>query len=96
MVATLGKPETAAPQEAPKKSARPPRTPKAKAARGSSMEKWMCWGAIAAGAIMLLLFILDIAAGIPFSGPHWVLDISGILAAAAIIFMGADTLREFK
>ena len=95
MVATLGKPETAAPQEATKKPARH-RAPKATATRGSSMEKWMCWGAIAAGGLMLLLFILDIVASIPFSGASIVLDIFGILAAGAIIFIGADTLREFK
>jgi hypothetical protein len=95
MVATLGKPEKAAPQEAAKKPARQ-RAPKATAARGSSMEKWMCWTAIAAGGLLLLVFILDIATGFPFSGASTVLDIFGILAAGAIIFMGADTLREFK
>ena len=95
MVATLGKEETI-PQQAKKRTRH--RAASAQAARGLSMEKWMCWGAIGAGGLMLLLFVLDLplVAGWPFGGASTVLDIFGILAAGAIIFIGADTLREFK
>jgi hypothetical protein len=95
MVATLAKEATAAPQE-PKKRTRH-RAASAQAARGLSMEKWMCWGAIIAAGLMLLLFILDIVANIPFSGASkWGLDLFGILASCAVIFLAVDTLREFK
>ena len=93
MVATLGKEETI-PQQAKKRTRH--RAASAHAARGLSMEKWMCWGAIGAGGLMLVLFLADLFAKWPFSGASMVLDIFGILAAGAIIFLGADTLREFK
>lgn len=61
------------------------------------MEKWMCWGAIGAAGLMLVLFVLDFVFGFPFSGASkWGLDLFGILASAAIIFLAVDTLREFK
>jgi len=93
MVATLGKEEKVVPEK--KKPARPRATP-ARAARGLSMEKWMCWGALGAAGLMALLFVLDIAIGWPFAGASLVLDIFGLLAAGVIAFLAIDTVREFK
>jgi hypothetical protein len=96
MVATLGNENetvTTAPEK--KKSVRP-RAAATGSARGLSMEKWMCWGALGAAVIMALLFLLDLFLSWPFAGASMTLDIFGILAAGVIGFLAVDTLREFK
>jgi hypothetical protein len=59
------------------------------------MEKWLCWGAIGAAGLMLLLFLLDIILGFPFSGLT-VVDVFGILASGLVLFLGWDALRDLR
>jgi threonine/homoserine/homoserine lactone efflux protein len=66
------------------------------AARGASMEKGMSWGCASVGGIMLLFFILDIAVGVPFGGLSKVVDIFGILAAAILLYLSIETIRELR
>jgi hypothetical protein len=46
-------------------------------------------------AVMALLAITDFATGIPF-GSQSTFDIMFILAAALVIYMGVDCLKEMK
>jgi hypothetical protein len=64
------------------------------AAKGLSMEKGLCWGSLGVSSLMLLLFILDIALGIPFGGLSSLVDIFGILASAVLAYLSWDALRD--
>ena len=60
------------------------------------MEKWLCWGAIGVAGLLLLLFILDLAIGIPFGKLSMVVDIFGIVASALVLFLGWDAMRDLR
>lgn len=47
------------------------------------------------GALMGVLAIVDIALGIPFGG-QVVFDVMFILAAALVVYMGIDCLKEIR
>lgn len=71
--------------------------------KGSTMEKWMCLGSIGVAAIMLLIFILDLVAGIPFSNgtpgfesPFMLVDIGGIIGAGVLGYLGWNAWRDVK
>ena len=61
-----------------------------------TMEKWLCWGAIGVAGLLLLLFILDLAIGIPFGKLSMVVDIFGIVASALVLFLGWDAMRDLR
>jgi hypothetical protein len=67
------------------------------AVRGLSMEKWLCWGSLAVAILMLLLFILDLAAGVPFGGRTvsgmMTVDILGLLMSVLLLYMSWDAMR---
>lgn len=64
--------------------------------KGSSMEKWLCWGALGTSGLVGLLFLLDLIVKFPFAGASKSLDIIVILAAGLIAYLSWDTLREIK
>ncbi len=67
------------------------------AAPGGAMEKYMCYGALGVAAVMGLLFLLDLVLGIPFGGgPFFLTDIFGLLAAAAVGYLGFNASRDLK
>ncbi|MBV9594432.1 MAG: ATP-binding cassette domain-containing protein [Actinobacteria bacterium] len=74
-----------------------PEMPPMWAAKGLSMEKWMCWGSLAVAGLMLLLFGLDLATGMPFGGSSLsgmrIVDILGLLMSALLLYMSWDALR---
>jgi hypothetical protein len=79
------------------------------AAKGLSMQqlpKWLCWGSIGVAGVLALLFILDLAVGIPFGGGFsgsgeyagdvTVIDILGILTAGIILYLGYNVYRDIR
>ncbi|HEV8058696.1 MAG TPA: hypothetical protein VGP68_02420 [Gemmataceae bacterium] len=56
----------------------------------------MSWGCASVGGVMLLLFILDIALGVPFGGLSKTVDIFGILASGILLYLSIETLRELR
>ncbi len=66
------------------------------AVKGSSMEKWLCWGSLGVAGLMLILFVLDILLEFPFGGLSKVVDIFGILASAVLLYMAFDALRDVR
>ncbi len=60
---------------------------------GSS--RGIVFGSMGVAAVMALLAITDFATGIPF-GSQSTFDILFILAAALVIYMGVDCLKEMK
>jgi hypothetical protein len=72
--------------------------------KGATMEKWMSLGSIVVAAIMLLVFLADLIAGVPFSGstpqgkesPFMLVDIGGIIASLVVGYLGYNAFRDSK
>ena len=61
------------------------------------MEKWLCYGTLAVAALMALVFVADVAAGIPFGGDAFMVgDILGLLASGIVAYLGFNALRDLK
>jgi hypothetical protein len=67
------------------------------ARKGPAMEKALCYGALAVSALMSLLFLLDLIAGMPFGGgPFRTVDIFGFLASAMVVYLAFNASRDAK
>jgi hypothetical protein len=64
--------------------------------KGLSMEKWLCWSAMGISGFLLLLFLLDIIVQFPFGRLSMVVDIFGLLACAAVLYLGWDASRDLR
>ena len=65
--------------------------------KGRAMDKALCYGALGVGALMLLLFVLDLVAKFPFGGGDFVTaDIFGFLASIIVIYLGWNASRDLK
>jgi hypothetical protein len=64
--------------------------------KGLSMEKWLCWGSMGVSGFLLLLFLLDLITGFPFGGLSKVVDILGLLASAAVCYLGWDAFKDVR
>ena len=65
--------------------------------KGPAMAKGLCYGAIGIGALMLLVFMLDLIAGVPFGGgPFGTVDVFGVLASGLVIYLGWNAARDLK
>ena len=61
------------------------------------MDKALCYGALGIGALMLLVFLLDLVLKVPFGGADFVVgDIFGLLASAIVIYLGYNAARDLK
>lgn len=63
------------------------------------MEKGLCYGALGIAALMLLVFLLDLVAGIPFGGkenPFTVVDVFGIIASGIVGYLAWNASRDLK
>lgn len=68
------------------------------------MEKWLCLGALGVGALLFLIFLLDLVAGFPFSGavpegedsPFMLVDIAGLLASGIVAYLGWNAYKDIK
>jgi hypothetical protein len=66
------------------------------AVKGISMEKGLCWASMGVAGLLLLLFVLDMVFGIPFSGVSTFVDILGILASGVILYLAWDAFRDLR
>jgi hypothetical protein len=65
--------------------------------KGRAMDKALCYGALGVGALMLLVFILDLVAGFPFGGGNFVVgDVFGFLASAIVVYLAWNASRDLK
>lgn len=58
------------------------------------MPKALCILAIAVAVLLLIVFGLDVAMGIPFQGHSKAMDIGFIIVSAVLGYMGWSTFRE--
>ena len=57
----------------------------------------MCYGALGVGALMLLLFALDLIVGFPFGGGAFLVpDILGVISSGVVAFLGFNALQDVK
>jgi hypothetical protein len=64
--------------------------------KGLSMEKWMCWGALGASGVVLLLFLLDLFLKIPFGRLSMAVDIFAIIACGLVAYVSWDALQDLR
>ncbi|MCS7021806.1 MAG: hypothetical protein NZ703_01480 [Gemmataceae bacterium] len=65
--------------------------------KGPAMEKILCYGSLAVAILVLLMFLLDVIAGLPFGGgPFFVVDILGVLASAIVIYLAINVMKDLK
>jgi hypothetical protein len=61
------------------------------------MEKALCYGALGIGALMLVVFLLDLVANIPFGGDAFKTgDIFGLFASAIVVYLAYNASRDLK
>ena len=60
------------------------------------MEKNLCIASLVVAGLLLLLFVLDIVAGIPFGGgsTFMMIDIVGIIAGIILTYLSWNALRD--
>ena len=65
--------------------------------KGRAMNKAFCYGALGIGALMLLVFMLDLVAGTPFGGgPFVAVDILGVLSSGVVAYLGWNASRDLR
>jgi hypothetical protein len=61
------------------------------------MEKILCYSSLAVAILVLLMFLLDLVAGVPFGGgPFTLVDILGVLAAGIVVYLAVNVMKELK
>ena len=61
------------------------------------MDKALCFGALGIGALMMLIFLLDLVAGFPFGGgPFVTVDVFGFLASGVVVYLGWNASKDLK
>ena len=66
------------------------------AVKGLFMEKWLCWASMGVAGLLLLLFLLDLVANVPFGGISKAVDILSILCSSLVLYLGWDASRDFR
>ena len=67
-----------------------------RALKGSSMEKWLCWGGMGISGGLMLLFVLDLLITIPYGGLSKMVDILGVLSCAMVLYLSWDAFRDLR
>ena len=67
------------------------------------MEKWMSLGSLAVAVIFILVFIVDLVIGMPFSNgtpgydsPFMLVDIGGIVGSGMLGYLSWNAFRETR
>ena len=60
------------------------------------MAKVLCYSGIATAALLLILFTLDLAFGVPFKKADVLMDIVFLISATGLGFVSWLTLKELK
>jgi hypothetical protein len=60
------------------------------------MEKWLCWGSMGVAGLLLLLFLIDMVSGFPFSQVSKTVDFFGMIACGIVIYLAYDASRDLK
>ncbi len=66
--------------------------------KGRAMDKGLCYGALGISALMLVVFLLDLVAKVPFGGAavFGVVDVFGVIASGIVGYLAYNASRELK
>jgi hypothetical protein len=65
--------------------------------KGRAMDKILCFGSLGVAILMLLIFLLDLVAKVPFGGgPFVTVDIVGVLASAVVVYLAWNASKDLK
>jgi hypothetical protein len=65
--------------------------------KGRAMAKALCYGALGIGVLMLIVFMLDLVAGVPFGGKDFATaDVFGFLASIVVVYLAWNAMRDLK
>jgi hypothetical protein len=64
--------------------------------KGIFMEKVLCYGSMGVAGLLLLLFLLDLAVGIPFGSTNTLVDIFGLIISGLVIYLGFDAMKDLR
>jgi hypothetical protein len=59
-------------------------------------EKVLTLGSVIVAGLVVLIFLLDAALGLPFGRASLVLDILFVIGGAFVLWQGLETLRELR
>jgi uncharacterized membrane protein len=59
-------------------------------------EKVLCWVAMVVAGLVILIFLLDAALGIPFNRASLPLDIIFVIGGAFVLWQGLETYKELR
>lgn len=66
------------------------------------MEKFLCYGSLGVAILMMLIFLLDLIVGFPFSpkdnsdNPFTFVDIVGFLASGIVAYLAFNASKDLK
>ena len=65
-------------------------------ARGAAMEKRLCIASMSIAGLLMVLFVVDMVAGLPFGGgaAFRMIDIVGFIAGAILLYLSWNALRD--
>ena len=66
------------------------------AVKGVPMEKWMCWASMGVAGLLVLLFLLDLLAGVPFGGISKAVDVMLLLASGLALYLAYDAFKDLR
>jgi hypothetical protein len=66
------------------------------AVKGISMDKWMCWSSMGVAGLLVLLFLLDLLAGVPFGGISKAVDVMLLLASGLALYLAYDAFKDLR
>ena len=66
------------------------------AVKGLFMEKILCFSSMGVAGFLLLLFVLDVAVGIPFGGASKIVDIFGIIVSGMVLYLAYDAFKDLR
>lgn len=63
---------------------------------GLPMSKAMTILGMVVAALVGLIFLLDLAVGVPFATANWVMDVGALIAAAILGYLSWDAMRDVR
>ncbi len=65
--------------------------------KGRAMDRILCFGSLGVAILMLLIFLMDLVASVPFGGgPFATVDVLGVLASCIVAYLAWNASRDLK
>ena len=65
--------------------------------KGRAMEKILCFGSLGIAILLMLIFLLDLVAQVPFGGGKFTfVDILGLLSSGIVAYLAWNASKDLK